>query len=87
MVRAPEGAGHGGHGRVLGTARPGAVFHMAPLSLSSKVLQRVADPDRAMSTTVTIIWRRVLTGLGIGVIGAVAAAGLYAEATRVPDQP
>jgi hypothetical protein len=34
--------------------------------------------------------RRALTGLAIGAIGAlgvVAAAGLYAETIRVPDQP
>jgi len=32
-------------------------------------------------------WRRALAGLAIGAVGAVAAAGLYAETTRAPDQP
>ena len=34
--------------------------------------------------------RRALAGLAMGALGAVgvlAAAGLYAETTRVPDQP
>jgi hypothetical protein len=30
---------------------------------------------------------RTLTGVAIGAIGVIAAAGAYAEATRVPDQP
>jgi hypothetical protein len=30
---------------------------------------------------------RALTGLAIGAVGALVAAGAYAEATRVPDQP
>jgi hypothetical protein len=33
------------------------------------------------------IWRRALAGVGLGAFGAIAAAGLYAEATRIPDQP
>jgi enterochelin esterase-like enzyme len=31
--------------------------------------------------------RRALAGLAIGAIGALAAAGLYTEAMRAPDQP
>jgi hypothetical protein len=30
---------------------------------------------------------RVLAGLAIGAVGAVAAAGAYTEAHRAPDQP
>jgi hypothetical protein len=30
---------------------------------------------------------RTLSALAIGAIGALAAAGAYAEATRIPDQP
>lgn len=30
---------------------------------------------------------RVLTYLVLGTLAAVAAAGAYAEATRIPDQP
>jgi hypothetical protein len=30
---------------------------------------------------------RTLAGVAIGALGALAAAGAYAEATRVPDQP
>ncbi len=30
---------------------------------------------------------RALGSLAIGALGALAAAGAYAEATRVPDQP
>jgi uncharacterized membrane protein len=33
------------------------------------------------------VWRRALAGLAIGAIGVVAAAGLYAETMRAPDQP
>jgi hypothetical protein len=31
--------------------------------------------------------RRTLAGVAIAALGALAAAGLYTEATRVPDQP
>ena len=31
--------------------------------------------------------RRALGGLALGALGLVAAAGLYTEAIRVPDQP
>ncbi|MEA2198665.1 MAG: hypothetical protein QOJ25_2716 [Solirubrobacteraceae bacterium] len=31
--------------------------------------------------------RRALAGLALGALGVVAAAGLYAETIRVPDQP
>jgi len=30
---------------------------------------------------------RALAGLAIGALGAIAAAGAYTEATRVPGQP
>jgi hypothetical protein len=30
---------------------------------------------------------RIITSLAIGALGALAAAGAYTEATRVPDQP
>jgi hypothetical protein len=30
---------------------------------------------------------RALAGVAIGALGVLAAAGAYAEATRVPDQP
>jgi hypothetical protein len=30
---------------------------------------------------------RTLAGVAIGAVSALAAAGAYAEATRVPDQP
>jgi len=30
---------------------------------------------------------RALAGIAIAAVGALAAAGAYAEATRVPDQP
>jgi hypothetical protein len=30
---------------------------------------------------------RTLAGLALGAVGVIAAAGAYAEATRVPDQP
>jgi hypothetical protein len=30
---------------------------------------------------------RTLAGLTLGALGLIAAAGAYAEATRVPDQP
>jgi hypothetical protein len=30
---------------------------------------------------------RTLTGLALGAVGVIAAAGAYAEATRLPDQP
>jgi len=30
---------------------------------------------------------RTLAGLAVGALGALAAAGAYAEATRAPDQP
>jgi hypothetical protein len=30
---------------------------------------------------------RILAGLAIGALGVLTAAGLYAEATRVPGQP
>jgi hypothetical protein len=30
---------------------------------------------------------RTLAGLALGTIGAIAAVGAYAEATRLPDQP
>jgi hypothetical protein len=32
-------------------------------------------------------WRRALAGLALAGAGAVAAAGLYTEARRAPDQP
>jgi hypothetical protein len=31
--------------------------------------------------------RRTFTGLAIAAFGVIAAAGAYAEATRIPDQP
>jgi hypothetical protein len=31
--------------------------------------------------------RRALAGLALGAVGVIAAAGLCAEAIRVPDQP
>jgi hypothetical protein len=31
--------------------------------------------------------RRALAALVVGALGALAAVGLYAEATRAPDQP
>jgi hypothetical protein len=30
---------------------------------------------------------RALAGLAVGALGVLAAAGAYAESTRVPDQP
>ncbi len=33
------------------------------------------------------IFTRTLSALALGAVGAVVAAGAYAEATRVPDQP
>jgi hypothetical protein len=30
---------------------------------------------------------RTLAGVALGAVGALAAVGVYAEATRVPDQP
>jgi hypothetical protein len=30
---------------------------------------------------------RALAGVALGALGVLAAAGAYAEATRVPDQP
>jgi hypothetical protein len=30
---------------------------------------------------------RTLAGMAIGALGVLAAAGAYAEATRLPDQP
>jgi hypothetical protein len=33
------------------------------------------------------VTHRVLVGIALGAIGAVAAAGLYTEAHHVPDQP
>jgi hypothetical protein len=36
---------------------------------------------------VMTIRNRTLTGLALGAVGVVLAAGVYTEATRVPDQP
>jgi hypothetical protein len=33
------------------------------------------------------ILTRTLAGLALGAVGAVAAAGVYTEARRAPDQP
>ncbi len=37
--------------------------------------------------TIVKIFSRTLTGLAIGAIGALAAAGAYTETRRAPDQP
>jgi hypothetical protein len=42
-----------------------------------------ASPIRASRRTLAC----GLAGLALGTIGALAAAGAYTEATRVPDQP
>jgi hypothetical protein len=48
------------------------------------MLHAVVD-SKPRSLAMTIL-SRTLTGLAIGALGALAAAGAYAEAHRVPDQ-
>jgi hypothetical protein len=43
------------------------------------------SPDEGDAAMTFLI--RTLTGVAIGAIGALTAAGVYAEATRMPDQP
>jgi hypothetical protein len=46
----------------------------------------LVNQSRSRRSTMTFL-RRALAGLVVGALGALAAVGLYAEATRTPDQP
>src|SRR5437763_10135617 len=51
------------------------------LATSSRQLRRLGDAAGV------ILLRRILAAAILALLGAVAAAGAYTEATRVPDQP